>query len=178
MSPPLRKSDLSRQYGLSFFCFALCECVGNYWGSCGPEVGPVQSLVRRYGLEEFTGSHGIGHTRMATESVVDTYHSHPFTSGFDLSIVHNGQISNYYRIRAVLERRGMVFETHNDSEASAHYVHYQLLQGKSLEESLHKLLKDLDGTYTFLVATADKMALVRDKFAAKPAMIYESPSLP
>lgn len=141
------------------------------------EVGPVQSLVRRYGLEEFTGSHGIGHTRMATESVVDTYHSHPFTSGFDLSIVHNGQISNYYRIRAVLERRGMVFETHNDSEAIAHYVHYQLLQGKSLEESLHELLKDLDGTYTFLVATADKMALVRDKFAAKPAMIYESPSL-
>lgn len=141
------------------------------------EVGPIQRLVRKYGLEAFTGSHGIGHTRMATESVVDTYHSHPFTSGFDLSIVHNGQISNYYRLRAVLERRGIVFETHNDSEAIAHYVHYQLRQGKSLEESLHELLKDLDGTYTFLVATPDKMALVRDKFAAKPAMIYESPSL-
>lgn len=140
------------------------------------EVGPVQGLMYKYGLEEFTGSHGIGHTRMATESVVDTYHSHPFTSGFDLSIVHNGQISNYYRLRAVLERRGMVFETHNDSEAIAHYVHYQLLQEKSLEESLHELLKDLDGTYTFLVATADKIALVRDKFAAKPAMIYESSS--
>jgi methylamine---glutamate N-methyltransferase subunit A len=141
------------------------------------EVGPIQRLVHRYGLEEFAGSHGIGHTRMATESVVDTYHSHPFTSGFDLSIVHNGQISNYYRLRAVLERRGMVFETHNDSEAIAHYLQYQLLQGKSLEASLHELLKDLDGTYTFLVATTDKIALVRDKFAAKPALIYESPSL-
>ncbi len=141
------------------------------------EVGPIQRLVRKYGLEAFTGSHGISHTRMATESVVDTYHSHPFTSGFDLSIVHNGQISNYYRLRAVLERRGIVFETHNDSEAIAHYVHYQLRQGKSLEESLHELLKDLDGTYTFLVATPEKMALVRDKFAAKPALIYESPAL-
>jgi methylamine---glutamate N-methyltransferase subunit A len=141
------------------------------------EVGPIQRLVHRYGLEAFTGSHGIGHTRMATESVVDTYHSHPFTSGFDLSIVHNGQISNYYRLRAVLERQGMVFETHNDSEAIAHYLQYQLLQGKSLEEALHELLKDLDGTYTFLVATPDKIALVRDKFAAKPALIYESLSV-
>jgi glutamate synthase domain-containing protein 1 len=141
------------------------------------EVGPVQGLIQKYGLEEFTGSHGIGHTRMATESVVDTYHSHPFTSGFDLSIVHNGQISNYYRLRSVFERRGMVFETENDSEAIAHYLHYQFLQGKSLEEALHGLLKDLDGTYTFLVATEGKMALVRDKFAAKPAIIYESPEM-
>ncbi len=141
------------------------------------EVGPVQGLIHKYGLEEFKGSHGIGHTRMATESVVDTYHSHPFTSGFDLSIVHNGQISNYYRLRSVLERRGMVFETDNDSEAIAHYLNDQFLQEKSLEEALHRLLKDLDGTYTFLVATEDKMALVRDKFAAKPAMIYESPEM-
>ena len=138
------------------------------------EVGTVEALAQRYGLYRFTGSHGIGHTRMATESVVDTDHCHPFTTGLDLSIVHNGQISNYYRLRFQLERAGLVFKTHNDSEAIAHYIHYQTSQGKSLETALEKLLRDIDGTYTFLVATADKVGLVRDKYAAKPAVIYET----
>ncbi|MBF2000469.1 MAG: amidophosphoribosyltransferase [Synechococcales cyanobacterium C42_A2020_086] len=137
-------------------------------------TGSVESLSRKYGLSSFSGSHGIGHTRMATESVVDTHHSHPFTSSYDLSLVHNGQVSNYYKLRFQLERMGAVFETQNDSEALAHYIHYQLLQGKSLEAALHQLLQDVDGTYTFLVATGDKVALVRDKFAAKPAVIYET----
>lgn len=138
------------------------------------EVGAVSNLTQKYGLNRFAGSHGIGHTRMATESIVDTDHCHPFTSSFDLAIVHNGQIANYYKLRFQLERVGMVFETHNDSEAIAHYIYYQLLQGKSLEAALEKLLSDIDGTYTFLVATPDKVGLVRDKFAAKPAVIYES----
>lgn len=141
------------------------------------EVGAAANLFRKYGLECFAGSHGIAHTRMATESVVDTYHSHPFTSAPDLCIVHNGQVSNYYKLRFALERQGVVFETHNDSEAIAHYLRYQLLQGKSLEASLHSLLNDFDGTYTVLVATSDKVGLVRDKFAAKPAVIYESPQM-
>jgi len=138
------------------------------------EVGAVESLAEKYGLSRFSGSHGIGHTRMATESVVDTHHCHPFTPGADLSLVHNGQISNYYRLRFQLEQSGIVFETHNDSEAIAHYIHYQLSQGKALEAALEKLLHDIDGTYTFLVATPDKVALVRDQYAAKPAVIYET----
>jgi glutamate synthase domain-containing protein 1 len=138
------------------------------------EIGAAANLFQKYNLKTFAGSHGIAHTRMATESVVDTYHSHPFTSALDMCIVHNGQISNYYKIRFALERQGVVFETHNDSEAIAHYLHYQLLQNKSLEAALNSLLKDFDGTYTFLVATSDKVGLVRDKFAAKPAVIYES----
>jgi methylamine---glutamate N-methyltransferase subunit A len=137
-------------------------------------VGAVENLSQQYGLATFSGTHGIAHTRMATESVVDTDHSHPFSTSYDLSIVHNGQISNYYKLRFQLERVGMVFETDNDSEAIAHYIYYQFLQGESLETALEKLLRDIDGTYTFLVATPDKLGLVRDKFAAKPAVIYES----
>ncbi|HEY9644227.1 MAG TPA: hypothetical protein V6C57_27280, partial [Coleofasciculaceae cyanobacterium] len=140
-------------------------------------IGSVEGLSHKYGLSQFAGTHGIGHTRMATESVVDTHHSHPFTSSYDLSLVHNGQVSNYYRLRFQLERMGATFETQNDSEAIAHYIHYQLLQGKSLEEGLHRLLEEVDGTYTFLVATRDKVALVRDKYAAKPAVIYELPGM-
>jgi glutamate synthase domain-containing protein 1 len=138
------------------------------------DVGTAANLFQKYNLEGFAGSHGIAHTRMATESVVDIYHSHPFTSAQDLCIVHNGQVSNYYKLRFALERQGIVFETHNDSEAIAHYLHYQLLQGKPLDAALNNLLNDFDGTYTFLVATSDKVGLVRDKFAAKPAVIYES----
>ncbi|PPS45101.1 amidophosphoribosyltransferase [Chroococcidiopsis sp. TS-821] len=141
------------------------------------EVGTAENLFQKYQLNNFTGSHGIGHTRMATESIVDTYHSHPFTAAPDLCIVHNGQISNYYKLRFTLEKKGIVFETDNDSEAIAHYIRYQLLQGFSLEQALQNLLNDIDGTYTFLVATTDKIALVRDKFAAKPAVIYETPEI-
>lgn len=138
------------------------------------EVGEVHNLVNKYGLSTFSGSHGIAHTRMATESIVDLDHCHPFTSSYDLSIVHNGQLSNYYRLRFQLERAGIGFETHNDSEAIAHYVYYQLLQGLTLEEALEKFLHEVDGVYTFLLATPEKVALVRDQFAAKPAVIYES----
>lgn len=141
------------------------------------EVGTAENLFQKYDLKNFSGSHGIGHTRMATESVVDTYHSHPFTSAPDLGIVHNGQISNYYKLRFALERQGVEFETDNDSEVIAHYIHHQLSQGKTLAAALHRLLKDIDGTYTFLVATSDQVGLVRDKYAAKPAVVYESPKM-
>jgi len=139
------------------------------------QVGAVADLFQTYCLQDFGGSHGIGHTRMATESVVDTAHCHPFTSTQDLAIVHNGQVSNYYKLRFALERQGVVFETDNDSEAIAHYLHSQLRQGSSLEAALHAVLQDVDGTFSLLVATADTVGLVRDKFAAKPAVIYESP---
>lgn len=137
-------------------------------------LGQVSNLAQRHGLDSFSGSHGVAHTRMATESVVDVDHCHPFTAGLDLAIVHNGQISNYYKLRFQLEQRGVVFRTHNDSEAIAHYIQHRLWQGDSLEAALKRLLRDIDGTYTFLVATSDQIGLVRDKYAAKPAVIYES----
>jgi methylamine---glutamate N-methyltransferase subunit A len=151
-----------------------------YWMSAGQqlevykEIGTPSDLFKKYHLTGFSGTHAIAHTRMATESVVNTYHSHPFVAGSDLCIVHNGQISNYYKLRFALERQGVKFATNNDSEAIALYLRYQLIQGNTLEEAIKKLLADFDGTYTFLVATPDKIALVRDKFAAKPAVIYES----
>jgi methylamine---glutamate N-methyltransferase subunit A len=137
-------------------------------------VGAVENLSRHYQVDARSGSHGIAHTRMATESVVDIEHCHPFTANIDLSIVHNGQISNYYKLRFQLEQAGIVFETQNDSEAIAHFIDYQRRLGHSLEIALEHFLSAVDGTYTFLVATADQMALVRDKFAAKPAVIYET----
>ncbi len=177
----LRLTD-SHRFDLREFKQALCHSFPLiHLSSIGAsleiykEVGSAKSLAHKYGLEGFSGSHGIGHTRMATESVVDTNHCHPFTSSLDLSVVHNGQISNYYKLRFQLEQTGAVFETNNDSEVIAHAIHSQLQQGKSLEAALKKLLDDLDGTYTFLVATQDQVGLVRDKFAAKPAVIYESP---
>lgn len=141
------------------------------------QVGTAANLFQKYQLTKFSGSHGIGHTRMATESIVDTNHSHPFTSALDLSIVHNGQISNYYKMRFTLETKGIKFETHNDSEAIAHYISYQLSQNLTLEAALNQLLANIDGTYTTLIATLDKVAIIRDKFAAKPAVIYETPEM-
>lgn len=165
-----RKLKLLCHYFPSVHLMSLGESLEIY-----KEVGSARSLAQKYGLESFSGSHGIGHTRMATESVVDTSHCHPFTSSLDLSVVHNGQISNYYKLRFQLEQTGAVFTTNNDSEVIAHAIHSQLQHGKSLEAALKKLLNDLDGTYTFLVATRNQVGLVRDKFAAKPAVIYESP---
>ncbi len=154
-----------------------------HWVSAGyslevyKEVGAVANLDNAYGLHDFSGSHGIGHTRMATESAVDTDHCHPFTAGTDLAIVHNGQISNYYRLRFQLERSGVIFETDNDSELLAHYINYHLQQGEALESVLYRLLDVVDGTYTFLVATVDYVGLVRDRTAAKPAVIYETENM-
>lgn len=141
------------------------------------EISDAASLFDKYQLTEFTGSHGLAHTRMATESRVDNLRAHPFCAAPDMCIVHNGQIANYYKLRFELERKGIAFETDNDSEAIAHYLRYQLLQGKTLETALAKVLEDFDGTYTFLVATPDKVGLVRDKYAAKPAAIYESETM-
>lgn len=167
-SPDRFRQDLHQQFPM-LHVVSVGQTLQIYKG-----VGTVNTLAQTYDLRQIAGSHGIGHTRMATESVVDTHHSHPFTTSSDLSLVHNGQISNYYRLRFQLERLGAVLETNNDSEAIAHYIDYQLRQGKSLEAALHHVLNDIDGTYTFLVATGDQVALVRDRLAAKPAVVYES----
>jgi glutamate synthase domain-containing protein 1 len=131
-------------------------------------------FVERFALGEIAGSHALGHTRMATESRVTTAGSHPFSTGLDLCLVHNGSLSNHNRLRRTLQREGMVFRTENDSEVAAGYLTWRLRQGATLEEALEGCLDDLDGFYTFAVGTADGFAVLRDPIACKPAVMAET----
>ena len=121
-----------------------------------------------------SGTHIIGHTRMATESAVTTAGSHPFATGADLCLVHNGSLSNHNRLRENLKREGMEFQTENDTEVAAAYMTWKLRNGSTLKEALEDGLKDLDGFYTFLVGTADGFAVVRDPIACKHAVMAET----
>jgi amidophosphoribosyltransferase len=138
------------------------------------ETGAPGEVVARFGVREMTGSHAIGHTRMATESAVSTAGSHPFSTGMDLCLVHNGSLSNHNRLRADLERKGIEFHTENDSEVAAGYFTWRLRQGMSLKEALEAGLDDLDGFYTFAIGTADGFAVLRDPIACKPAVMAET----
>lgn len=139
------------------------------------EVGLPDAVIRRFGIERMAGSHAIGHTRMATESAVTTAGSHPFSTGNDLCLVHNGSLSNHPRLRAWLERHGgMSFETENDTEVAAAYLTYRLRQGDDLRTALQHALKDLDGFYTFAIGTRDGFAVLRDPIACKPAVLAET----
>jgi len=138
------------------------------------DMGLPESVADRFGLAGMAGSHGIGHTRMATESAVTTGHSHPFIAGPDICLVHNGSLSNYNRLRAWLIRRGMTFATDNDSEVAARYVAFRMGQGLPLREALTAGLADLDGFYTFAVGTRDGFAVLRDGIACKPAVLAET----
>jgi glutamate synthase domain-containing protein 1 len=111
---------------------------------------------------------------MATESLVTTQHSHPFSTGLDLCLVHNGSLSNHNRLRTFLRREGIEFQTDNDSEVAAGYLTWRLSQGADLEQALEGCLEDLDGFYTFAVGTADGFAVLRDPIACKPAVMAES----
>ena len=139
------------------------------------EVGLPESVVDRFDVRSMTGSHIIGHTRMATESAVTTAGSHPFTTGHDFCLVHNGSLSNHNRLRNELaQHHGITFETDNDSEVAAGYLSYQLQQGKTLHEALESALDDLDGFYTFAVGTKTGFAVLRDPIACKPAVLAET----
>ena len=131
-------------------------------------------FVEKFALGEIAGTHALGHTRMATESRVTTAGSHPFSTGLDLCLVHNGSLSNHNRLRRTLQREGMVFRTENDSEVAAGYLTWRLREGASLEEALEGCLEDLDGFYTFAVGTADGFAVLRDPIACKPAVMAET----
>jgi methylamine---glutamate N-methyltransferase subunit A len=131
-------------------------------------------FVERFALGEIAGSHALGHTRMATESRVTTAGSHPFSTGLDLCLVHNGSLSNHNRLRRTLQREGMVFRTENDSEVAAGYLTWRLREGATLEQALEGCLDDLDGFYTFAVGTADGFAVLRDPIACKPAVMAET----
>jgi glutamate synthase domain-containing protein 1 len=138
------------------------------------ETGLPEAFARAFSLEDFTGTHALGHTRMATESRVTTEGSHPFSTGFDLCLVHNGSLSNHNRLRESLRREGVDFQTENDTEVAAGYLAWRLREGASLEQALAGCLEDLDGFYTFAVGTADGFAVLRDPIACKPAVLAET----
>jgi methylamine---glutamate N-methyltransferase subunit A len=138
------------------------------------EVGRPLEFIRQFALEDFHGTHALGHTRMATESRVTTAGSHPFSTGLDVCLVHNGSLSNHNRLREVLRREGIEFQTENDTEVAAGYMAWRLQEGASLQEALEGCLEDLDGFYTFLVGTADGFAVLRDPIACKPAVLAET----
>jgi glutamate synthase domain-containing protein 1 len=138
------------------------------------EVGYPADVTRIFKLEEMPGTHGVGHTRMATESAVTTLGAHPFSTGADQCLVHNGSLSNHNNLRRELKREGMTFETENDTEVAAAYLTAQMRKGLGLGQALEKSLDDLDGFYTFVVATKNGFAVLRDPIACKPAVLAET----
>ena len=138
------------------------------------ETGRPEEFVRRFQLEDLQGTHALGHTRMATESRVTTEGSHPFSTGLDVCLVHNGSLSNHNRLRLALRREGIPFRTDNDTEVAAGYLAWRMREGATLEEALESCLDDLDGFYTFLVGTAEGFAVLRDPIACKPAVLAET----
>ncbi len=138
------------------------------------EAGHPAQFLERFAFAELSGSHALGHTRMATESKVTTDGSHPFSTGLDLCLVHNGSLSNHNRLREQLRAEGIEFQTENDSEVAAGYLTWRLREGATLEQALEGCLEDLDGFYTFAVGTVDGFAVLRDPIACKPAVMAEA----
>lgn len=138
------------------------------------EVGLPADVADRFALESMAGTHGVGHTRMATESAVTTAGAHPFSTGDDQCLVHNGSLSNHCSVRRELKRGGMRFATENDSEVAAGYLTARMRAGDTLAEALAASLRDLDGFYTFVVADKTGLAVLRDPIACKPAVMAET----
>jgi len=138
------------------------------------EVGLPGDVAARFDIPSRGGSHGIGHTRMATESAVTTQGAHPFLTGPDQCLVHNGSLSNHNSLRRKLAREGVQVETENDTEVAAAYLTWRMGQGACLGEALEAGIKDLDGFYTFVVGTADGFGVLRDPIACKPAVLAET----
>jgi len=138
------------------------------------EVGLPKDVAAQFKVEKMSGSHGIGHTRMATESAVTTMGAHPFNTGDDQCLVHNGSLSNHNSLRRKLRREGIHIETENDTEVGAAYLTWQMQNGATLGEALESSLDDLDGFFTFVVGTKDGFGVVRDPIACKPAVMAET----
>ncbi|MGF1608539.1 MAG: glutamine amidotransferase [Kiloniellales bacterium] len=140
------------------------------------DLGDAKRVSEQYRLGGFSGTHAIGHTRMATESDVDIRSAHPYWAYpfNDVSVVHNGQLTNYWGSRRALERRGHRFMSNCDSELIAVYVADQIDRGNDLEEAMNRSISELDGVFTYLVATSDQLGMAKDVMAAKPMVLYES----
>lgn len=140
------------------------------------DIGKVKDIAERFNVKNRVGTHGIGHTRFATESGVDRYHAHPYQSYIipDITVVHNGQITNYWKIRDPLERKGHKFESFNDTECIVHYMADKLDQGYKLEEALDQAVIDLDGPFSILVGTPDGIGIAKDKLGLRPGVMVET----
>ena len=138
------------------------------------EVGLPRDVAARFDVARMSGTHGIGHTRMATESAVTTMGAHPFSTGSDQCLVHNGSLSNHNGVRRELKRLGMTFETENDTEVGAAFISHKLQTGETLGNALEATLTDLDGFFTFVVGTRNGFGVVRDPIACKPAVMAET----
>jgi len=138
------------------------------------EVGLPRDVAARFDLAQMAGTHGIGHTRMATESAVTTMGAHPFSTGPDQCLVHNGSLSNHNSVRRTLRAAGMTFETENDTEVAAAFISHKLQDGADLGEAMQATLTDLDGFFTFVVGTKNGFGVVRDPIACKPAVMAET----
>jgi glutamate synthase domain-containing protein 1 len=138
------------------------------------EVGLPKDVAARFEVARMSGTHGIGHTRMATESAVTTMGAHPFSTGADQCLVHNGSLSNHNSVRRVLKQAGMTFETENDTEVAAAFISHKLQEGAKLGEAMEATLTDLDGFFTFVVGTKNGFGVVRDPIACKPAVMAET----
>ena len=138
------------------------------------EVGLPKDVAARFGIRTMSGSHGIGHTRMATESAVTTLGAHPFSTDGDQCLVHNGSLSNHNRMRRELARKGFVAQTRNDTEVAACYISSRMAEGDDLGQALGGTLRDLDGFFTFVVGTRTGLGVVRDPIACKPAVMAET----
>jgi glutamate synthase domain-containing protein 1 len=138
------------------------------------EIGLPADVATRFGLAGMRGTHGIGHTRMATESAVTSDGAHPYTTGSDQCLVHNGSLSNHNALRRTLIREGFTFETENDTEVAAAYLSWRMRQGDGLEGALNAGLRDMDGFFTFVVGTRTGFAVLRDPIGCKPAVMAET----
>ncbi|WP_428332503.1 class II glutamine amidotransferase [Novosphingobium sp.] len=138
------------------------------------DIGLPRQVADRFALPAMAGTHGIGHTRMATESAVTTDGAHPFSTGRDQCLVHNGSLSNHRSLRRKLEHEGLSFATDNDSEVAAGYISWRLREGDSLTAALEAGLEDLDGFYTFVIGTENGFAVMRDPISCKPAVMAET----
>ena len=169
------KKDFSyiKNYIKNFFPLASLMSLGENI-EIYKEVGLPETVIKKFGIKKMNGTHGIGHTRMATESAVTTLGAHPFNTGSDQCLVHNGSLSNHNQLRKKLQRNGMEIQTENDTEVAASFISLQLQNGKSLKQSLELALSELDGFYTFLIGTKDGFGVLRDPISCKPAVMAEN----
>jgi len=138
------------------------------------EIGPPKEVLERFNVAAMRGTHAIGHTRMATESKVTTLGAHPFSTGTDQCLVHNGSLSNHNNLRRTIGQSGFNFETENDSEVAAAYLTEKMKMGHNLEVALEMSLNDLDGFFTFVVGTENGFGVLRDRIACKPAVMAQT----
>jgi glutamate synthase domain-containing protein 1 len=140
------------------------------------DVGLVEDIIKKYDVNNIKGTHAIGHTRFSTESKVDRYHAHPFQTYIikDVTVVHNGQITNYWKIRDPLERKGHVFETNNDTECLVHYIADKLDQNYSLEEALQQSVEDMDGPFSYIIGTTKGIGIAKDRLGLRPGVMAEN----